>query len=66
VDYATVEEPLAEFPPTNDCPVMAIRIPRPLYDIDIPATPHRDDLITIVINDPCDGIIAPGPAPAPG
>jgi hypothetical protein len=62
VDYTVVVELNPEYQATNDCPVLDIDIPRPLYDVDIAATPHRDDLITIVINDPCDGVIVSAPA----
>jgi hypothetical protein len=65
VDYAVVEEPDTEVEWTVDCPILQIRIPRPLYDADVAGTPHRDDLITIVINDPCDGVIASAPVSAP-
>jgi hypothetical protein len=66
VDFEVVVDVIPEFAPTVDCPVLQIRIPRPVYDVDVPGTPHRDDLITIAINDPCDGVIASPSAPAPG
>lgn len=68
MDYAVVVEPNLEVEQTVDCPVRQIRIPDPLYDADVAGTPHRDDLITIAINDLCDGVIfSPSPpAPAPG
>jgi hypothetical protein len=49
----------------DDCPITAIRIPEPTYDIDVADTPYRDDLITIVINEHCDGVAAPRPPPPP-
>jgi hypothetical protein len=66
VDYVAVVESNPEVVPTVDCPVNGIHIPRPLYDVDVPGTPHRDDLITITINDRCDGVVADGAAPDPG
>jgi hypothetical protein len=49
----------------DDCPINDIRIPDPTYDIDVAETPYRDDLITIVINEPCDGVAATSPPPPP-
>jgi hypothetical protein len=66
VEFETVVDPIPEFAPTFDCQILEIRIPRPLYDIDVAGTPHRDDLITIAIYDPCDGVIASPPAPVAG
>jgi hypothetical protein len=65
VDFEVVVDTIPEFAPEVDCQILEIRIPRPVYDADVPGTPHRDDLITIAINDPCDGVIPTTPAPAP-
>ena len=64
VEYEVVVEFDAEFPRTADCPVRQVRIPQPTFDGDVPDTPYRDDLITIAINDPCDGLVASTPPPA--
>ena len=64
VDYVAIVEFDARFANDgDDCPITEIRIPEPTYDIDVPETPYRDDLITIVINEPCDGVTVPPPAP---
>jgi hypothetical protein len=62
VDYEVVVDFDPEFPSGVDCPVREVRFPEPTYDIDIVETPYRDDLVTIAINDPCDGVVVP-PSP---
>lgn len=64
VDYEVVVDPDPRFGDKGvDCPVVAVRIPRPTYDGDVPETSYRDDLITIAIYDPCDGVIVATPPP---
>lgn len=66
VDFEVVVDTIPEYITQVDCPVLEIRIPRPIYNMDVADTPHRDDLITIAINDPCDGVIvSPEPQPEP-
>ncbi|QKJ18028.1 hypothetical protein [Microbacterium hominis] len=64
VDVEVVVDPDPEFESSTDCALLEVRSPDPTYDIDIPETPHRDDLVTILISDPCDDP-TPTPTEAP-